>query len=156
MADDAATNAQCDVRRYPFVTHDPQESCMSAIIYGIKNCTTMKKAFDWLAQNHVAYSFHDYKKHGVDVDTLSRWCAHAGWQALINTRGTTWRRLDPTVQAIASDSAAMAVMIEHTSVIRRPVIETPSGKLLIGFDTDVYARELADADAADAAKGTAR
>lgn len=119
---------------------------MSVRIYGIKNCSSMKKAFDWLDQNQVAYTFHDYKKAGIDTDTLSRWCARAGWQALVNTRGTTWRKLDPALQAIASDSDAVTVMFEHTSVIRRPVVETPSGELLIGFDAEAFARSLAYGD----------
>lgn len=115
---------------------------MSVTIYGIKNCSTMKKAFDWLDQNQVAYTFHDYKKAGMDSGTLSRWCAQAGWQALVNTRGTTWRKLDPALQAMASDSDAISVMMAHTSVIRRPVVEPLSGKLLIGFEADAFARTL--------------
>lgn len=118
---------------------------MSVTIYGIKNCSTMKKAFDWLDQNQVAYAFHDYKKAGIDVDTLSRWCARVGSQALVNTRGTTWRKLDPALQTIASDSDAISLMIKHTSVIRRPVVETSTGDLLIGFDADAFARGLAHA-----------
>jgi len=124
---------------------------MSTRIYGIKNCSTMKKAFDWLDQNQVAYTFHDYKKAGIDTDTLGRWCARGGWQALVNTRGTTWRKLDPALQAITSDSDAISVMVLHTSVIRRPVVETPSGELLIGFDADTFARSLAPGDTSGSA-----
>ena len=39
---------------------------METIIYGIKNCDTMKKALDWLDNHKVDYTFHNYKKDGVD------------------------------------------------------------------------------------------
>ena len=107
---------------------------MTVRIYGIKNCDTMKKAFAWLDEAGIAYAFHDYKKAGIDEATLARWCTRAGWQALLNTGGTTWRKLDPARQAVAGQDEAIALMREHTSVIRRPLVELDDGELLIGFD----------------------
>ena len=115
---------------------------MTITIYGIKSCSTMKKAFDWLDQHGVAYEFHDYKKAGADRTALARWCAALGWEALINKRGTTWRKLDPTQQNIADEAAAIALICNHTSVIRRPVVETASGELLVGFDPVSYTATL--------------
>lgn len=109
---------------------------MSATIYGIKNCDTMKKAFAWLDEHGVAYSFHDYRKSGITPETLARWCERLGWQTLVNTRGTTWRKLDPAQQSLSSAGDAIALMAAHTSVIRRPVIETASGELIAGFDPE--------------------
>lgn len=117
---------------------------MTVKIYGIKSCSTMKKAFDWLDQHRIAYEFRDYKKAGADRATLESWCAAVGWEALINKRGTTWRKLDPAQQDITDASAAIALMCAHTSVIRRPVVETTSGQLLIGFDPVSYAATLTD------------
>jgi len=117
---------------------------MTLRVYGIKNCNTMKKAFAWLEANRIDYDFHDYKKAGIDADTLARWCAQVGWQALVNTRGTTWRKLEPARQAIADEAAAIDLMKAHPSVIRRPVIETDAGaRLVVGFDEDALARHLA-------------
>lgn len=108
---------------------------MSVRIYGIKNCDTMKKAFTWLDEAEIDYEFHDYKKVGIDADTLARWCAQTdGWQALVNMRGTTWRKLSPKQQSIADEAGAIALMIANPSLIRRPMLETPDGELLIGFD----------------------
>ena len=103
-------------------------------IYGIKNCDSMKKAFAWLDEHRIDYLFHDYRKSGVPAEALVRWCKQLGWQALVNTRGTTWRKLDAAQQAISNTDQAIALMTEHSSVIRRPVIETDSGELLVGFD----------------------
>lgn len=107
---------------------------MTITIFGIKNCSTMKKAFDWLDERGVAYHFHDYKKSGIDADTLRRWCASVGREALINTRGTTWRKLDEARRTLTTDAAAIALMAEQPSLIRRPVVELDDGSLLLGFD----------------------
>jgi Spx/MgsR family transcriptional regulator len=112
---------------------------MSATIYGIKNCDTMKKAFAWLDGHAVAYDFHDYRKLGIAPDTLAQWCERVGWQTLVNTRGTTWRKLAPAEQAIGGPADAIALMASHPSLIRRPVVETAAGELIAGFDLERYA-----------------
>ena len=103
-------------------------------IYGIKNCDTMKKAFTWLDEHRVSYTFHDYRKAGITTETLARWCDKLGWEALVNTRGTTWRKLSPEQQAISGRADAIALMAANTSLIRRPIIETESGEIITGFD----------------------
>lgn len=107
-------------------------------IYGIKNCDTMKKAFAWCEANHVSYEFHDYKKQGVPRDALVGWCRALGWQSLVNSKGPTWRKLPPERQAITTQSAAVALMVEFPSVIRRPVVENDRGQLLVGFDPTLF------------------
>jgi Spx/MgsR family transcriptional regulator len=115
---------------------------MSITIYGIRNCDTMKKAFTWLAEHGVAHTFHDYRKDGIAPATLARWCEAVGWEALVNRRGTTWRKLDPSQQALTGTGEAIALMAAHPSVIRRPVIETARGELLVGFEPARYASAL--------------
>lgn len=103
-------------------------------IFGIKNCDAMKKTFGWLAERDIAYEFHDYKKFGVPRERLLAWCRAAGWNSLLNTKGSTWRKLSPEQQAVSTQAMAVTLMMDHPSVIRRPVIETPGGGVLIGFD----------------------
>lgn|SRR5690606_18429286 len=111
-------------------------------IYGIKNCNTVKKALTWLDENHIAYTFHDFKKEGVSLDKLKAWEQQTSWESLVNKRGTTWRQLPPEEQgAVVNAAAANALMQEKTSVIKRPVIESPSG-LILGFDADEYEAKL--------------
>jgi len=111
-------------------------------VYGITNCDTVKKALNWLKENGIEYEFHDFKKLGVTETKLKEWAAHAGWEALINKKGTTWRNLEPQIQnSVASEKAAFKLMQEKTSVIRRPVIE--DGKnILFGFDEIAYRNHL--------------
>lgn len=106
-------------------------------IYGIRNCSTMKKAFAWLESNGIPYSLHDYKKSGVPPEKLKAWLARAGWEQLVNTRGTTFRKLPPARQQDLNAVKAAALMSEFPSVIKRPLIE--HGKeLLIGFEPERY------------------
>jgi arsenate reductase (glutaredoxin) len=110
-------------------------------IFGIKQCSTMKKAFDWMDEHHVDYVFHDYKKEGVSRETLQSWVAQVGWESLVNTRGTTWRKLDEESRQDLDEQKAIALMLGHNSLIKRPVI-TGAENLILGFDDSRYAREL--------------
>jgi arsenate reductase len=107
-------------------------------IFGIKNCDTMKKAFAWCDERGVAYEFHDYKKQGVPRDRLVGWCQAAGWKTLLNTRGPTFRKLSPEQRDITTQSKAVATMLEFPSCIKRPVVETEGGQLLVGFDPAMF------------------
>lgn len=113
-----------------------------ARIYGIKNCDTMKKAFAWCEAQGVAVEFHDYKKDGVPRERLVAWCKAAGWKTLLNTRGPTFRKLPAERRQIATQSAAVALMMEFSSAIKRPVVETDDGQLLVGFDPAMFASFL--------------
>ena len=106
-------------------------------IYGIKNCDTMKKAFAWLDAHGVGYEFHDYKTSGIDLAHLQEWSKQIGWEVLLNTHGTTWRKLSPTQQAHLDENKALKLMSENPSLIKRPVLE--NGKtLLVGFVPERY------------------
>jgi Spx/MgsR family transcriptional regulator len=89
--------------------------------------------------NKQAYDFHDYKKHGVTSAQLISWAKQVGREALINKKGTTWKLLGPEVQAtITNQKAAIALMAEKTSVIRRPLIEKDGKIIALGFDEADY------------------
>jgi arsenate reductase len=104
------------------------------ILYGIPNCDTVKKARTWLGDHGVDYQFHDFKKSGVPPDQLARWTEAAGWEKVLNRKGTTWRKLDAAAQAGAADSAgAQALMLANPSVIKRPVVDWGQG-ITVGFD----------------------
>jgi Spx/MgsR family transcriptional regulator len=112
-------------------------------LYGIRNCDTVKKARQWLEDRHMAYTFHDFKTQGVPPERLDHWLAQAGWETLLNRKGTTWRKLDPARQAMVNDAAsALALMLEQPSVIRRPVLVRGEA-LRVGFDADEWARLFA-------------
>jgi arsenate reductase (glutaredoxin) len=109
------------------------------IVYGIKNCNTVKSAIDWLKKNKIEFEFHDYKKSGITTTKLSEWCKQVGWESLVNKRGTTWRKLEEADQKkVINEKSAIALMLEKTSVIKRPLIEKNGKVVLLGFDEVDY------------------
>ncbi len=111
-------------------------------LYGIANCDTVKRARAWLSEHGVATAFHDYKKLGVPADRLDAWIAALGWVALVNRKGTTWRRLDPTTQAgVVDASSAGALMLAEPSLVKRPVVEWGDGAVTVGFDAARWSTE---------------
>jgi arsenate reductase (glutaredoxin) len=110
-------------------------------LYGIPNCGTMKKARAWLEGRGVEYRFHDYKRDGIDEPRLRGWVDELGWEALVNRRGTTWRRLPDEVREQMDTEAAIRIMLETPSIIRRPLLDT--GELRhLGFSETDYERLL--------------
>ncbi len=113
------------------------------IVYGIKNCNTVKSAVDWLTKNKIEFEFHDYKKSGIMASKLSDWSKQVGWESLVNKRGTTWRQLDEASQKkVTNEKSAIALMLEKNSVIKRPLIEENGKVVLLGFDEDEYKKKL--------------
>jgi len=110
-------------------------------VYGIPNCDTVKKARVWLEARGIPYTFHDYKKQGADPARIAGWVAQAGLDKVLNKAGTTFRKLDDAVKADLDEGKAVALMAEHTSTIKRPIVEYPGG-LLVGFKDAEWAAAL--------------
>ena len=124
---------------------------MTITIYGIKSCDTMKKAFTKLDELNVSYDFHDYKKQGIDEDSVQRWVDELGIDKVLNKRGTTWRKLSEEQKQAADANVdnAIGLLLENTSMIKRPIIEgqledelkdknQDKPVLLCGFDNEVF------------------
>jgi len=110
-------------------------------LYGIKNCDTIKKARRWLEQNDIEYQFHDYRKDGLSADQLTQWCEQLGWESLVNKRGTTWRKLPDEIKQNIDLSSAIEIMLEQPAIIKRPLLDTGTEKLL-GFNEQQYSELL--------------
>lgn len=114
---------------------------MTITLYGIANCDTVKKARAWLAENGADVQFVDFKKGGVPPLRLDAWLASAGWETLLNRKGTTWRKLDDSVrEAVVDAASARKLMLEQPSVIKRPVVEWAGGDITVGFDAAAWAK----------------
>ena len=110
---------------------------MKIMIYGIKGCDTMKKAFSWLDAHGIEYEFHDYKKLGAPIERMNAWAQALGWQKLINTRGPTWSKIPESERENLNQARAFALLATHTSAIRRPIVEAGTD-LTVGFDPIEY------------------
>lgn len=112
---------------------------MTITIYGIKNCSTMKKAFEHLTQLNLAYEFHDYKKQPIDEATIKIWVASQGIDKVLNKKGLTWRNLTAEEKGRANDNMddAIKLMTEKPSLIKRPIL-TLDDRIVVGYDDDSY------------------
>lgn len=112
---------------------------MSVTVYGIPNCDTVKKARTWLDQHSIAYTFHDYKKQGADAERIAGWVELAGWDVVLNRRGTTFRGLPDADKTGIDAVKAVSIMAANPSCIKRPVVEY-SGGILVGFNAEAWAK----------------
>jgi arsenate reductase len=120
---------------------------MNNTLYGIPNCDTVKKARTWLAEQGHDFTFHDFKKQGLDRDTVAGWLSQLDWEVLVNRKGLTWRNLSDTQKAAVTDKAsALELMLASPSVIKRPVLDN-GGKLSVGFSSAQYQGIFGDAAA---------
>lgn len=108
-------------------------------IYGIKNCNTVKKALEWLKENHIDYTFHDFKKEQISAEKLQEWSQKIGYEKLLNKQGLTWKQLDAETKAtITGEKEALQLLLDKNSMIKRPVLEI-NDKIVLGFKEEEYA-----------------
>lgn len=115
-------------------------------VYGIANCSTVKKARQWLTDQGQDYQFHDFKKTAPQAADITRWQQAVGWEKLLNRQGQTWRKLDAATQASITDAASAAAFLQQQpSAIKRPVVQWPSGNITIGFNAEDWQHLLTHA-----------
>ena len=110
-------------------------------LHGIRNCDTVKKARAWLEMAGIAHRFHDFKTEGLPPALLAEWVREHGWEALLNRAGTTFRKLPEAARAPLDEARAVALMLEHPSLVKRPVLDL-GGRRLLGFKPGLYAAAL--------------
>ncbi|MFT4079222.1 ArsC family reductase [Rhodomicrobium sp.] len=110
---------------------------MTITVYGIKNCSTVKKARGWLEERGVAHAFHDYKTAGADEALVRRFVKEHGWETLLNRAGTTFRKLPESEKENIDEEKAVALMLANPSIIKRPVLDL-GDRTLVGFKPEVY------------------
>lgn len=108
-------------------------------LYGIPNCNSVKKAMQWLQQHSISYTFHNYQKSGIVEQKLQAWSKQIGWPAIINRKGTTWKKdALENEKRVSSEKGTLALLTSQTSIIKRPIIERSGKVVVVGFDEDQY------------------
>ncbi|MES2430407.1 MAG: ArsC family reductase [Bacteroidota bacterium] len=116
---------------------------MNIKIYGIPNCDTIKKTMVWLKENKIDFQFHNYKTDGISKEKLADWSKRVGWETIFNKKSTTWRELPTAEQEkILNANTAIQLMINNSSIIKRPVVEKNGEIILVGFDKNKFAEKL--------------
>lgn len=106
-------------------------------LYGIKNCTSVKKTCAWLVQNAIDYQFHDYRSDGLDLAILEQFAKELGWRKMLNCRSSSWRQLSEFDKTDVDKTKALQLMLQHPTLIKRPIFVGPN-KMLIGFSASAY------------------
>jgi arsenate reductase (glutaredoxin) len=105
--------------------------------HGIASCDTCRKARRWLDAHGVDYRVHDLREDGLDIQTLERWSDRADWQTLLNTKSLTWRRLPEVDRTNVTRDRALALMLDHPTLVKRPVLEYGKS-VTVGFTPEAY------------------
>lgn len=113
-------------------------------LYGIPSCDSCRKARQWLNTAGIAHEWVDVRADGVSRERLDQWRNTLGDAALINKRSKTWRDFDDDARDRAS-ADPVAVLVDHPTLIKRPILETDTD-VLAGFSAARYEAALAGAD----------
>ncbi|MEM8843471.1 MAG: ArsC family reductase [Pseudomonadota bacterium] len=107
------------------------------IVFGIKNCDSVKKACHWLNNHNIDYQFHDFRKDGLNQAKVKSWMKQVEWQSLLNKRSTTWRKLPDQDKDNINNTNVVKLMTVQPALIKRPVIEV-NDKIIVGFSEKIY------------------
>lgn len=99
----------------------------------------MKKTFDWFNEHGIKYTFHDYKIEGITNDKLISWLEKVTLNELVNSKGTTYRNLtDTQKKTMNTPKKSLAIIQQHTSLIKRPVVEY-NNQIILGYEPETWA-----------------
>lgn len=107
-------------------------------LYGIKTCDTVRKACRWLDAAEIPYQYHDFRKDGLDAETLNIWLQQMGWEALLNRSGMTYRKLSAEEKERFSEETALEMFLAQPTLMRRPILVRCGKVLHLGFKPDQY------------------
>ncbi len=120
------------------------------VIYGIKNCDTVKKARQWLEKRDIEYRFIDFRADGIDKAQVIQWRDSLGITSLINKRSTSWKTLSEEQKTLLSDESAndaieaqVELIISLPTLIKRPLLEKQSA-VHVGFSDTIYSNIFTD------------
>lgn len=115
---------------------------MTFELHGIPNCDSCRAARKWLDAQGLDYRFVDLRKDGVDAEVLAGWLERLDWTILLNRRSTTWRGLDDASKQVSGTGDALALIMAHPTLLKRPVL-VAGETLLVGFKADDWSTHLA-------------
>jgi arsenate reductase (glutaredoxin) len=107
-------------------------------LYGLKTCDTTRAARKWLDARGIAHAFRDVREEPLDRATLERFARALGWERLLNRASTTFRALDEADRIGIDEAKAIALMLAHPVLMKRPLVDVADGPL-VGFDPQRWA-----------------
>jgi arsenate reductase (glutaredoxin) len=112
-----------------------------AILLGIPNCDTVRKARAWMDAAGHPYRFHDFREQPVERARIEGWITRLGEAKVLNRSSTSFRSLAEADKAAATGTRLVDLILQHPTLVRRPVLEA-GDVLLTGFKPEAWAEAL--------------
>ena len=110
-------------------------------LYGIKNCDTCRAARKFLNSKKIAFSYHDVREDGIDIQMLERWADQVGWEQLLNKRSLSWRKVSDADRSDMTRNKALALILDQPTLLKRPVFESEQ-YTAVGFSENRFTNFL--------------
>jgi arsenate reductase (glutaredoxin) len=105
---------------------------MSLKVYGIPNCGTCKKAFDWLRAHQIDYEFINTKEQPPTQSMIQGWVKALGSKPMRNTSGQSYRDLGEEKQTWTDEQWA-AAFAKDAMLLKRPLFVKGKAAVMVGF-----------------------
>ncbi len=105
---------------------------MSIQVYGIPNCGTCKKAFQWLKNNNVDYEFINIKEHPPSRIQIQSWVESLSAKPMRNTSGQSYRALGEDKKNW-TDEQWIEAFAEDAMLLKRPLFTQEGQAVMVGF-----------------------
>lgn len=108
-------------------------------VHGLAACDSCRRVRRWMDDAGADYRFRDLRQTPPSGAEVRRWADAVGWERLLNRRSTTWRSLSDPDRAGLDAARAVALMVAHPALVKRPVVESARG-IVVGVDEAAWAR----------------
>jgi len=113
-------------------------------IYGIKTCSTVRKAIKFCKDNNLEHTFVDFRAEPLDEGKVKYFASKIDINLLFNNRGTKYKDLG-LKELNLDEVGKLEWLCKENMLLKRPVVEYTKNneeKVLIAFKEDVYEKEL--------------
>ncbi|MEM9162098.1 MAG: Spx/MgsR family RNA polymerase-binding regulatory protein [Cyanobacteria bacterium P01_F01_bin.4] len=105
---------------------------MTIQVYGIPNCGTCKKAFQWLESQGIEYDFINTKEQPPTQTMIAAWVTALGSKPMRNTSGQSYRALGEKKKEW-TDEQWIEAFAKDAMLLKRPLFVRDNQAVLVGF-----------------------
>ncbi len=113
-------------------------------IYGIKTCSTVRKAIKFCKDNNLEHTFVDFRAEPLENDKVKYFASKVDINLLFNNRGTKYKDLGLKELNLDEDGK-LEWLCKENMLLKRPVVEYTKNseeKVLLSFNQEQYEEEL--------------
>ena len=109
-------------------------------IYGIKTCSTVRKAIKFCKDNNLEHTFFDFRATPLECDKVKYFATKIDINILFNNRGIKYRDLN-LKDLNLDDDGKLEWLCKENMLLKRPIVEY-GDNVLVSFNEDIYKEEL--------------